>query len=98
MGLPATEVDRILVSVIGNRLDAITKDIGQTMLRTSRSPIFSEARDFATSIFDGAGRLVAQTHYIPVLAGATPHAQRAIIDTFEGDIDEGDVFILNDPY
>ena len=37
MGLPATEVDRILVSVIGNRFDAISKEIGQTMLRTSRS-------------------------------------------------------------
>lgn len=33
-------VDRIQVSVIGNRLDAISKEIGQTMLRTSRSPIF----------------------------------------------------------
>jgi N-methylhydantoinase B len=57
------------VSVIGNRLDAISKEIGQTMLRTSRSPIFSEARDFVTAIFDGEHRLVAQTAYIPVLMG-----------------------------
>ena len=63
-------IDPIRVSVIGSRLDAISKEIGQTMLRTSRSPIFSEARDFVTAIFDKDLRLVAQTAYIPVLMGA----------------------------
>ncbi len=47
-----SKIDPIRVSVIGNRLDAISKEIGLTMLRTSRSPIFSEARDFVTGIFD----------------------------------------------
>ncbi|MGH7462806.1 MAG: hydantoinase B/oxoprolinase family protein, partial [Longimicrobiales bacterium] len=65
-------VDPIRVSVIDNRLDAISKEIGLTMLRTSRSPIFSEARDFVTGIFDRELRLVAQTAYIPVLMGALP--------------------------
>ena len=65
-------VDPIQVSVIGNRLDAISKEIGQTMLRTSRSPIFSEARDFVTAVFDSQLRLVAQTAYIPVIMGALP--------------------------
>src|SRR5262245_6620338 len=91
-------LDRIKVSVIGNRLDAISKEIGQTMLRTSRSPIFSEARDFVTAVFDAKLRLVAQTAYIPVLMGALPYAIRSIAKTFEGAIDEGDVFILNDPF
>jgi N-methylhydantoinase B len=90
--------DQIKVSVIGNRLDAISREIGQTMLRTSRSPIFSEARDFVTAIFDAQTRLVAQTAYIPVLMGALPYALRSIAKTFEGDVDDGDIFILNDPY
>jgi N-methylhydantoinase B len=93
-----TEVDPIQVSVIGSRLDAISKEIGQTMLRTSRSPIFSEARDFVTGIFDHELRLVAQTAYIPVLMGSLPSAMQSIAKEFEGDIEEGDVFILNDPY
>lgn len=91
-------VDPIRVSVIDNRLDAISKEIGLTMLRTSRSPIFSEARDFVTGIFDRELRLVAQTAYIPVLMGALPYAVRSIAATFAGDINAGDVFILNDPY
>jgi N-methylhydantoinase B len=93
-----SSVDPIKVSVIGNRLDAISKEIGQTMLRTSRSPIFSEARDFVTGVFDHKLRLVAQTAYIPVLMGALPYALRSIASKFEGDIEEGDIFILNDPY
>jgi N-methylhydantoinase B len=94
----AARTDSILVSVIGNRLDAISREIGQTMLRTSRSPIFSEARDFVTAIFDRELRLVAQTAYIPVLMGATPYAMRAIAERFAGQVEEGDVFVLNDPY
>ena len=91
-------VDPVAVAVIGNRLEAITKEIGETMLRTSRSPIFSEARDFVTSIFDRHGSLVAQTHYIPVIGGSTPFSHKAVIDAFGNDIHEGDVFVINDPY
>jgi N-methylhydantoinase B len=92
------KVDPIKVSVIDNRLDAISKEIGQTMLRTSRSPIFSEARDFVTGVFDHKLRLVSQTAYIPVIMGALPYAVKSIASRFEGDIEEGDIFILNDPY
>ena len=91
-------IDPILISVINNRLDGITKEIGETMLRTSRSPIFSEARDFCTAVFDRHLRLVAQTAYIPVLMGALPYAMRSIYSAFKDDIRPGDVFILNDPY
>ncbi len=49
------KLDPILVSVIANRYDAICSEIGETMYRTSRSPIFSEARDFVTAIFDRDG-------------------------------------------
>lgn len=98
MSTPETKSDPILVAVIGNALDGITKEIGQTMLRTSRSQIFVEARDFATSIFSADVRLLAQTHYIPVIGGATVFAQQAISEAFGDDIHEGDVFIHNDPY
>ena len=91
-------IDPIKVSVIDNRLDAISREVGLSMLRTSRSPIFSEARDFVTGIFDRELRLVAQTAYIPVLMGALPYAVRSIAGTFAGDVQDGDVFILNDPY
>lgn len=92
------KVDPILVAVIGNRLEAITKEMGETMLRTSRSPIFSEAQDFVTAIFDRNGRLVAQTAYIPILMVGLHFAIKSMSDYFKGDINEGDVYVLNDPF
>lgn len=91
--------DPISVAVISNRLTAITKEMGQIMLLTSRSPIFSESRDFVTAIFDAQGRLVAQTSYIPVLLGAVPFALKAIMNRFNiEELHRGDVVIANDPY
>ena len=91
--------DPISVAVISNRLAAITKEMGQIMLLTSRSPIFSESRDFVTAIFDAQGRLVAQTSYIPVLLGAVPFALKAIMNRFKiEELNPGDVVIANDPY
>jgi N-methylhydantoinase B len=69
------------------------------MLLTSRSPIFSESRDFVTAIFDAEGRLVAQTSYIPVLLGAIPFALQAIRNRFKPEeLHQGDVIVGNDPY
>lgn len=91
--------DPISVAVISNRLTAITKEMGQIMLLTSRSPIFSESRDFVTAIFDAEGRLVAQTSYIPVLLGAIPFALAAIRSRFKPEeLHQGDVIVANDPY
>lgn len=92
--MPAARLDPILLSMIANRLDSITKEMGQTMLRTSRSPIFSEARDFVTAVYDRDLRLAAQTAYIPVLLAATPWAVRAIAETYADDTHEGDLHCL----
>lgn len=93
------QVDPISVAVIANRFTAITKEMGQIMLLTSRSPIFSESRDFVTAIFDAEGRLIAQTAYIPVLLGSIPFAMEAIRKKYRGqELDPGDVIIANDPY
>ncbi len=91
-------IDPIDVSLIGARLDSICREMGETMLRTSRSPIFSEARDFTTAVFDARARLVAQTIYIPNIAASTPFAVRAVAERFAGDLHEGDLFLLNDPF
>lgn len=91
-------LDPILLTVVTNRLEGITREMGAGMLRSSRSPIFAENRDFVTAIFDRQLRLVAQTAYIPVLMGASPYAIKSISDHFAGDVQDGDVMILNDPF
>ncbi|MFT5349287.1 MAG: N-methylhydantoinase B [Planctomycetota bacterium] len=92
------KIDPVDIAVISARMQSVCKEMGETMLRTSRSPIFSEARDFTTAIFDHNTELVSQTIYIPDIAACTPFAAKAIAERFAGDIHEGDLFVLNDPY
>jgi len=91
-------IDPIMVSVIENAFISICQRMGGTMLRTSRSTIFSEARDFVTGLFDRERRMIAQQAYIPVQMGAMPFGIEAIYNEFKDNIYPGDVFILNDPY
>ena len=85
-------------AVIANRLDTITKEMGYALERSSRSPIFAEACDFACGICNGEGDLVSQINGIPILAAAGTFSVKEVIKKYEEQIEEGDVFIINDPY
>jgi N-methylhydantoinase B len=91
-------IDAIFAAVLERRLKAITEEMGLTLLRTTRSPILSEARDFVTGLYDAEGRILAQTEYIPILAFALQPACRAVIAAFAGDVHPGDVFLHNDVF
>ncbi len=94
----ADPVDPIVASVVRHRLLAIVEEMGEAMLRTSYSQILNSSRDFSTAICDFDGRLIAQAEHVPIHVGALPFAARAVSEFFAGDIHEGDVFLLNDPY
>src|SRR5579859_2499699 len=91
-------VDPVTVSVVQHRLRAIVEEMGEAMLRTSYSQILNSSRDFSTAICDLEGRLIAQAEHVPIHVGALPFAARAVSEFFQGDIHQGDVFLLNDPY
>jgi N-methylhydantoinase B len=91
-------IDRITVSVVQHRLEAIVQEMGEAMLRTAYSQILNSSRDFSTAVFDGQGRLAAQAEHVPIHVGALPWAVAAIRDAFAGRIRPGDLFLLNDPY
>jgi len=98
MPIEMEKVDPILVSVLDSRFSSIVAEMAISMARTSRSPIFFEARDCVTAIFTRDLRLITQKDFIPVLAGAIPIALKHIAKSYEGDIHEGDVFVHNDAY
>ncbi len=91
-------IDPILVTVIQRRLKAITEEMGLVMLRTARSPILSEARDFVTGLYDARGQMMEQTAYIPILAFAVPLGIQYIVDYYGDELYPGDVIIHNDPF
>nr|WP_242832363.1 hydantoinase B/oxoprolinase family protein [Desulfosporosinus orientis] len=85
-------------AVIAHRLDTITQEMSYALERSSRSPIFAEACDFACGICDGNGDLVSQINGIPILAAAGTFSVKEVIRKYRNQIAEGDVFIINDPY
>jgi N-methylhydantoinase B len=91
-------IDPVLVAIIRNRLDGIAEEMAQTLMMTSRSGIFAEARDFVTGICDAGGRLVAQSRYFPGFACALPYLFPAVLAKYDGRLEDGDVIIVNDPY
>ncbi len=92
------KIDQILASVLQRRFKSITEEMGLTLLRTTRSPILNEARDFVTGLYDAKGRMLEQTEYIPVLAFAVQPACEYIVDYFGGDLRPGDVILHNDVF
>lgn len=91
-------IDPILLSVLRRRFKSITEEMGLTLLRTTRSPILSEARDFVTGLYDAQGNMLEQTEYIPVLAFALQPACKKIIESFGDALYPGDVILHNDVF
>jgi len=90
--------DIILQSVIDHRLDTIAQEMGSVLERSSRSPIFAEACDFACGVCNHRGELISQLNGIPILAAAGSFSVKAVLEKYIDNIYEGDVFIINDPY
>jgi N-methylhydantoinase B len=93
-----TTDDIINRTVIANRLDNITEEMGISLEHSAHSPIFAEACDFACCICDSKGDLVSQLEGIPILATAGSFSVKKVIEKYGDDIHDGDGFILNDPY
>lgn len=92
------KIDQILAAVLQRRFKSITEEMGLTLLRTTRSPILNEARDFVTGLYDWRGGMLEQTEYIPVLAFALQPVCEHIVQYFGDDIRPGDVILHNDVF
>ncbi len=90
--------DPVILALMQNRLDQVSRHMGWVMTRTARSPIFSQSHDFSCFITDPDGTLVANADGIPIHTGGGGFAVRALLRDFAGRIEPDDVFLLSDPY
>jgi N-methylhydantoinase B len=93
-----SNVDPILLEVFKNGFEAIADEMALILMRTAHSPIVRDAMDFSTALCDAEGRNLAQGLTTPMHLGSFYDAMRHLIAEYAGDIDDGDVFIGNDPY
>ena len=91
------DLDPVTVSVVANRVDAIVREMSNTLLRSGRSTVIASARDFSCTIVTGDNRLLSATDGIPVHVFGSDIQTQSMCD-LHGDLAEGDAFLHNDPY
>ncbi len=91
-------IDPITFSIIRHRLYRVVDEAVITLKNVSGSAITNEGHDLMVSLYRADGSLlmggVGFLHHLTSAAEAC----KAIIRRFEGRINEGDVYLLNDPY
>ena len=93
-----SSIDPVLLALTQNRLDHICRQMGWVMSQTALSPIFSQAHDFSCFITGRQGYIISQADGLPAHAAGGGFAVRSLLAAFGDDIQEGDVFLMNDPY
>jgi len=92
-------VDPITLEVIRNKLDDIADEMEITLLKSSHSTVVKEALDASAAIFDARGNQIAQATAAPIHLGMIIPAVQRFVELFPPEtMQEGDVFVLNDPF
>lgn len=90
-------LDPVTLSVIANRVDAIVREMSNTLLRSARSTVIASARDFSCTIVTADNRLLSATDGIPVHVFGSDLQTQSMVD-LHLDLAEGDAYLHNDPY
>lgn len=93
-------VDPITLEIVRNGLVTIAEQISARMIRSATAVIVKEMEDCSGALFDGRGRLLAESASIPIHLNCIGLCLRTIIDHYIPieDWRPGDVVITNDPY
>ncbi|MDP6118405.1 MAG: hydantoinase B/oxoprolinase family protein [Planctomycetota bacterium] len=91
-------IDPITREIIKNALASIAEEMAVGLYRTAYSTIVRDVLDFSTSLCNAKGEQIAQGTTIPLHMGSVPYAMETLFAKFGDSIEEGDVFILNDPF
>ncbi len=89
--------DAIQLELMRNLFEAAAEEMGITLQRVAFSANIKERRDFSCAVFDATGELLAQAAHIPVHLGSMPASVQAVLKQF-GNLADGDVAIVNDPF
>lgn len=97
-------LDAITLSVIQAALQQACDEMDLTFSRAAFSPVIAEANDRSDGIYSAAdGSLIAQgSQGLPVFVGVMQYSTRTVIEMIaDGRClppEEGDIYIVNDPY
>src|SRR5680860_1152239 len=92
------ELDPVTFEVLKNAFTTSVDLMSEQILRTCYSFVIY-SRDFSSALCDANGNTVMQGSADIAVHVGTLHFQcKAVLEAFEGDIHQDDVFVINDPY
>jgi N-methylhydantoinase B len=103
MTLPAAtpgtsqKIEPFLLSVISQRLSAIVREMNATLMKSSRSAVIKNAKDFSCGLVTYDHRLLTVEDSIPIHVSALNLGTKPITAFFD-DVSEGDAYLNNCPY
>ncbi len=93
-----TTVDPVLLEVFNNLFMNIAEQMGLQLQNTAYSVNIKERLDFSCALFDSTGQLIANAPHMPVHLGSMGESIQTVILENAGQMQPGDVYVLNDPY
>jgi len=92
-------LDPVTISVVQSALIAAADEMFATLKKAAMSPIIYEVLDVGTGVTDAQGELLSSGAGIPSFVGVLDKAVKRIIEIHGAEqINDGDMFITNDPY
>ena len=92
-------LDPIQLEIIANGLRSIADECFAALMRSSYSTNIKERKDHSIAIVDKTGRLVVQAALtLPIHIASMGGLMRCVLEKYGENINEGDIFVANDPH
>ena len=91
-------VDGVRLAVLSRRMDGIAARMQNTLLRTARSGVINNGRDFSCCILTADARLVTVGESLPIHVMAGPDLMARSMLELHPRLARGDAFLHNSPY
>lgn len=91
-------IDPVTFEVLGHKLLQISEEMGISYVKCSGSPVIVDANDLNAGIMLPDGQLMVIGPFLTLHAIVLSNLVKNTITRFEGKINEGDMFICNDPH
>ncbi len=93
-----TDLDPVRLEMFNHRFMHIAEQMGAQLQHTAVSVNIKERLDFSCALFDAQGQLIANAPHMPVHLGSMGESIRTVAQRNAGQMQPGDVYVLNDPY
>jgi N-methylhydantoinase B len=99
MNAVTATIDLIKLEILANALRSISDETFIALMRSAYSTNIKERRDHSTAFLDAQGRLIVQAAAsLPIHIASMSGLVRCLRAEYGNDLNEGDIFIANDPH